>query len=71
MKKNKRTDTSGAIQKPKIHPDLEGFDITINPFGEIGENMDIDRINRFLDKNLEDKKLGNIVKKNQKRKNRN
>ncbi len=36
---------------------LEGFDIKINEFGEIESNFDIDRINVFLDKNVEDKKL--------------
>lgn len=42
---------------PKVHKDLEGFDIKIDKFGEIKGNLDIDKINAFLDKNLDDKKL--------------
>lgn len=42
---------------PKVHKDLEGFDIKIDKFGEIKGNIEIDKINKFLDKNLEDKKL--------------
>ncbi len=42
---------------PKVHKDLKGFDIKIDKFGEIKGNLDIDKINEFLDKNLEDKKL--------------
>ncbi len=46
-------------ESPKVNPDLEGFDIKINTFGEIKSNYNIDKINRFLDKNVEDKKLVN------------
>jgi len=44
--------------KPTVHEDLSGFDIKINPFGELQSNLDIDKINAFLDENMEDKKLG-------------
>jgi len=43
--------------KPRVHRDLGGFDISIDQFGEIKSNMDIEKINQFLDKNVEDKKL--------------
>lgn len=36
---------------------LEGLDITINSFGEIKSNLNIDNINDFLNKNVDDKKL--------------
>ena len=36
---------------------LEGFDIKINEFGEIESNFNIDKINEFLNENLDDKKL--------------
>jgi hypothetical protein len=39
-------------QIPKVHPELEGFDYTINKFGEIVPTLDIDKINQFLDKHL-------------------
>ena len=41
----------------KVNPQLPGFDIKINSFGEIQSNYKIDDVNEFLDKNLEDKKL--------------
>lgn len=44
-------------QSPKVNPELEGFDVKINSFGEIRSSLDIDQINRFLDKNVDDKKL--------------
>ena len=43
--------------KPKVHQELSGFEVTINEFGEIRSNMNIEKINDFLDKNVEDKKL--------------
>lgn len=43
--------------KPKVNPDLEGFNIEIDSFGEIKTNFNIDKINEFLNKNVEDKKL--------------
>ncbi|MBL6449700.1 hypothetical protein JMN32_25545 [Fulvivirga sp. 29W222] len=43
--------------QPKVNPELEGFNIEIDSFGEIKTNFNIDRINEFLNKNVEDKKL--------------
>lgn len=43
--------------KPKVHKDLNGFDIEINSFGEIQMNFDMDKINEFLNRNVDDKKL--------------
>ena len=42
---------------PTVHNELEGFDIKINPFGELQSNLDIDKINTFLNDNLDDKKI--------------
>jgi len=44
---------------PKVNPDLEGFDIKIDTFGRIKSNYNIEKINKFLDKNVKDKKLIN------------
>ena len=44
-------------QKPKVHQELEGFDIQINPFGEVISTINIDKINQFLDDYVDDKKL--------------
>lgn len=43
--------------KPSVHEDLRGFDIKINPFGELQSNLSIDKLNAFLNENTEDKKL--------------
>ncbi len=43
--------------KPDINPELEGFEIEINEFGEIKSSMDVDKVNEFLNRNVEDKKL--------------
>ena len=45
------------LGKPKVHPDLEGMEIEINEFGEVIGNLNIDKLNKFLDTNVEDKKL--------------
>lgn len=54
MKKEKKP---AAKPKARVHKDLQGLDITINQFGEIKANMNIEDINAFLDKNVDDKKL--------------
>ena len=43
--------------KPHVNPKLEGFEVKITKFGEIKSNLDIDNINAFLNKEVEDKKL--------------
>ena len=42
---------------PKTHDDLKGFDIKINEFGEIISSYSVDKLNGFLNDNVEDKKL--------------
>ncbi len=56
MKKSK-TKIETEDEKPKVHPELEGFDVKINSFGEIISTHDIEKINEFLNKNVVDKKL--------------
>jgi hypothetical protein len=51
------TPKKGNRPKPKVHKELQGFDVSIDSFGEIKSNMDIEKINEFLDKNVDDKKL--------------
>jgi hypothetical protein len=43
--------------KPRVHKELQGFDISIDSFGEIRSNMNIEKINQFLNENVDDKKL--------------
>lgn len=57
MSKKKKGDKSERKENPKVNNDLKGFDIKINQFGEIKTSYNIDNINEFLNKNVEDKKL--------------
>jgi len=57
MRKSKKKD------KPKVNPQLEGFEIKVDSFGELKSNMDIDKINEFLNRNVDDKKLKKKKKK--------
>jgi len=42
---------------PEVHEDLKGFDIKIDTFGEIKSNIMVDKLNDFLNENVDDKKL--------------
>ena len=44
-------------EKPKVNEELEGFNLKVDSFGEIQSSLSIDKINDFLNKNVEDKKL--------------
>lgn len=44
-------------ENPKVNADLDGFKMNINTFGEISSSFSIDKINEFLNKNVDDKKL--------------
>ena len=53
-KENKPSKKQG---KPRVHKDLNGFEVSIDQFGELKSSMNIEKINSFLDKNVDDKKL--------------
>ena len=53
----KKTNKKEKEEKPKVNPELEGFNVKIDSFGEIKSALDIDKINEFLNKNVDDKKL--------------
>lgn len=44
-------------EKAEIHEELKGFDIKINEFGEIKSTFSVEKLNEFLDDNVDDKKL--------------
>jgi hypothetical protein len=46
-------------KKPKVHAELNGFDLSINALGELVSNYNIDQINDFLNRYVVDKKLKN------------
>jgi hypothetical protein len=57
--------------KPRVHSELKGFEVTIDPFGGLQSNMNIEKLNAFLDKNVDDKKLlEKEEKENAKKKNK-
>jgi hypothetical protein len=53
----KHSNSKKNTPKPRVHKDLQGFDVTIDSFGEIKSNMNIEKINEFLNRNVDDKKL--------------
>jgi hypothetical protein len=57
MAKKKETKSSAKTEKPRVNKELDGFDIQVNSFGEIITNYDLDKINEFLNRNVDDKKL--------------
>ena len=57
MTKQQNSHNKKTPPKPRVHKDLQGFDVTIDSFGEIKSNMNIEKINEFLNKNVDDKKL--------------
>lgn len=44
--------------RPSFHERLSGFDIRINPFGELESTLNVDQLNTFLNDEVEDKKIG-------------
>ena len=43
--------------EPETHSELSGFDIKVNEFGQIIGSFEVDKINKFLNDSVEDKKL--------------
>jgi hypothetical protein len=44
-------------KKARVHKELEGFEIGVNPLGEITSNYSIEQINDFLGRHVRDKKI--------------
>ncbi len=53
-------------KKTKAPQKIERLDLGINEFGEMTSNINLDDINKFLNDNVEDKKLGEKKKKGEK-----
>ena len=43
--------------RPRVHKELDGFEVSIDQFGELKSNMKIEKLNEFLNENVDDKKL--------------
>ena len=57
MPRKKKKDLDPKPSRKPFHDKLEGFDIKVNAFGEIKTSFDIDKINKFLDEEVDDKKI--------------
>lgn len=57
MKKKTSVKAQKAKPKARVHRELDGLEVSIDSFGEIRSNMNIEKINEFLNTNVEDKKL--------------
>jgi hypothetical protein len=54
----KKTEKPSKKQgKPRVHKELTGFEISIDQFGELKSNLAIEKLNEFLNENVDDKKL--------------
>jgi hypothetical protein len=56
-KRKPRKQAEPEEEKAKLHPDLQGFNISLDPFGRVETNMNLENINSFLNRNLRDRKL--------------
>ncbi len=54
-KKKKQPETES--KSIKVRESIHDFDIQINSFGEIVSSYDVDKINEFLNENVQDKKI--------------
>ncbi len=43
--------------KPEVHEELKGFEINIDSLGNVVSTIKKEEINKFLDENVEDRKL--------------
>ncbi len=57
MAKNKTDKPSKKQGKPRVHQKLKGFEVSIDTFGELKSNLPIEKLNEFLNENVDDKKL--------------
>ena len=57
MPRKKKKPTDPKTGRPPFHEKLAGFDIRVNEFGEMESSFEIDELNKFLNEEVEDKKL--------------
>ena len=54
-------------KKAKVNKALEGLDFNVSPLGQIQANIDIQKINAFLNETVKDKKFEKAKKKDKKK----
>lgn len=57
MPRKKKNPGPSSIKKTIFHKELEGFDLKVNPFGEMESTFSVDKLNNFLDHQVDDKKI--------------
>lgn len=57
MGRRKKGKKDTKEEKARVHEELEGLEFNINEFGEIESNFEIEKLNKFLNKYVDDKKL--------------
>jgi len=57
MPRKKKQPSELKKARPSFHERLSGFDIRINPFGEMESTYEIDQLNQFLNEEVKDKKI--------------
>ena len=57
MPRKKKQPSESRRARPSFHERLSGFDIRINPFGEMESTYEIDQLNQFLNEEVKDKKI--------------
>jgi hypothetical protein len=53
----KKESKSKKQAKARVHQELKGFEVSIDTFGELKSNLPIEKLNKFLNENVDDKKL--------------
>jgi len=56
-RKDKPSKSSKKTPLPDVHPDLKGFDVELNRFGQVDMTISTDELNDFLDREVDDPKL--------------
>ncbi|TAE49608.1 MAG: hypothetical protein EAZ31_00110 [Cytophagia bacterium] len=59
MKKRKKGEKQDEKKSIKVSDKLKDFDVFIDSFGKINALYDVDKINEYLNENVDDKKLRN------------
>jgi len=57
MPRKKKKEEKPKTGKSVFHEGLEGFDIKVNSFGQMESTFEIDKLNEFLNQEVEDKKI--------------
>lgn len=50
-------DNNTNKDKPEVHEELKGFEIKIDELGNVISSIEKEDLNKFLDENVEDRKL--------------